>query len=181
MLWQIFARRARAEEEYASECYAAGIIAVGWNWVGDLRQYASREELKERMRPEYKGWDQSLSANAGSLWLFANDVNVGDLVICPDDRRKWYYVGEVRSNYFYEHEADDEDPCPFGHRREVNWLGGLPRSDAEQIWPGGRIGPVQTLARVRRGEDSLRRLLDVRARKTPGRVSARARSRPDSN
>jgi hypothetical protein len=48
VVWKIFARldySQKDSEDYARECYAHGVIAVGWNDVGDLNKIASREEV----------------------------------------------------------------------------------------------------------------------------------------
>jgi len=164
MVWQIYARTPNAEEEYAAECYKAGIIAVGWSEVGDLRGYDSCEELKEGLRKlwheHYEEWPKTLVADAGNLWRFRSEVHIGDLVICPDARSSCLYVGQIASDYFY---ARRKDRCRFKHRRKVKWLGEISKSQAQQIWRKGR--PIQTVARLRSGEGSLRRLLSL----TPGK------------
>ena len=77
VVWKIFARldySREDSEDYARECYAHGVIAVGWNAVGDLNKIASREELKRKLLKtwphETRGRPRRLGQRAGSLWKF---------------------------------------------------------------------------------------------------------------
>jgi hypothetical protein len=48
MLWKIYARQSfdtQDSQDFAPECYQAGVIAVGWNPIGDLNKIESKEEL----------------------------------------------------------------------------------------------------------------------------------------
>jgi hypothetical protein len=74
-IWKIFARLpsdSEASEDYAAECYQAGMIAVGWNGVGNLNQFDSRESLKGKLLNTHRKWIQGKSKRldswAGSLW-----------------------------------------------------------------------------------------------------------------
>jgi len=52
MIWKIFARQpgtVKHSNDFARECYRAGVIAVGWSGVGDLNRIASRKELKRKL------------------------------------------------------------------------------------------------------------------------------------
>ena len=184
MLWQIYARYPNAEEDWAAECYASGMIAVGWSHVGDLRAFESPEEIGAALvagDPDYyRGMSRRISANAHTLWRFAHEVPLKALVICPDDRKKCYYFGTVRSAYFYEEDEEKAEHCPFLNRREMKWQGAISRAEAAAIWGPGHVGSVLTVARVLTGEAEFRRLIGQKARRKPRRVSGH-RSKPDSN
>jgi len=183
MLWQIYARYPHAEYEWAAECYATGMIAVGWSFTGDLREFASQEEVRAVLLdgwPDYyEGEERRCIADGGSLWRFAYEVQVGDLVICPDDRRKCLYVGEIASHYFLEDESGKSDTCDFLHRREMNWFRGITRAEARGIWGPGRVGSIMTAARVHTGEAELRDLIRQKAQRKPGKARG-SQTRPDS-
>lgn len=56
MLWKIYAREPHDEEEsqeFARECYQAGVIAVGWSAIGDLNAITTREKLFDLL---WKKW-----------------------------------------------------------------------------------------------------------------------------
>ncbi len=156
MIWQVYVRYPGAEEDWASECYALGIVAVGWNDVGDLSKIKSSTEIKERLKDiyaeNYEDVPRGVDSDAGTLWRFVREIASGGVVFTPDAKGKRYYVGKIRSGYFYEEEQEKDDTCPFLHRRRVQWLGAISRAEAQRIWGPGRIGSVHTV-----GQDSWRR------------------------
>ena len=80
MIWKIFARQPGTwenSEDYARECYRAGVIAVGWSDLGDLNRIASREELKRRLARRRSEDAKTIAQWAGSLWNFRNSVKPG--------------------------------------------------------------------------------------------------------
>src|SRR5208283_5571694 len=90
-VWKIFSRleyNRDDTEDYARECYANRVIAVGWSEVGDLNKIGSREEVKRRLLKtwprETRGQPRRLAQWAGSLWRFKESVRTGHLVLCPD-------------------------------------------------------------------------------------------------
>jgi len=184
-LWQIFARLPHGEAEYAEVCCAEGMVAIGWNDVGDLSQYRTREELKSAMLrawPNYEGRARGLGADAGSLWRFAREVEVGGTVISPDFLGDRYYVGKVKSRYYFQEERDRSDACPFLHRREIDWQLPVSYKEVVSALGSGRIGSQQTAARVRAGRAALLRLIARKRKKgmKPRRVGG-GHSIPDSS
>jgi len=109
-------------EEYAAECYRSGVIAVGWNDVGDLNKFASREELKAKCA---KLWpddsNRSIEQTAGVLWNFRSSVKEGDVVICPDRESGRFYIGRILSRKAFYDRSPLDGKCRFAHRRKVRW------------------------------------------------------------
>lgn len=160
MLWKIFARlpsKWKDSEDYARECYRAGLIAVGWNELGNLNKIGSREELHrklaERWGDEAEHGDDTISQWAGSLWSFKTEVKTGHHVICPDSDSDRYYVGVVQSDKVFHDPQPFGGNCEFAHRRRVKWTRILNAGEIKSIWPSGRFGGNQTCAEVDKGSE----------------------------
>ncbi len=182
MFWKIFARQPKTwqdSEDYARECYRAGVIAVGWNGVGDLNKIGSFEELKQKLTKLWPGDARSHPQWAGALWSFRNAVKPGHTVICPDRNSGRYYVGKViSSKVFYDKSALGGSRCRFAHRRKVKWSRRvLTSNEVRSVLADGGFGGNQTISRIENGADRLRRLIQQPRRKPVPRP--KLPSRPD--
>lgn len=159
MIWKIFARLPRKSqdfEDYAKECYAAGVIAVGWNDLGNLNAYESRAELQKRFRRLYpEKRRQTVAQQVGALWKYRAEVKPGHLVLCPDSSSDRLYVGRVLPGTVFFKESILGGRCSFGHRRRVRWFRVLTAEEVHRIWPGRRFGGNQTVARIKNGASQL--------------------------
>ncbi|MBO9497432.1 AAA family ATPase, partial [Thalassotalea sp. G20_0] len=95
-------------------CLKNGEMRIGWGHVGDLSQ-------DDRSDDEIQAFDSEGSNNQNTLMAFAEDAQVGDLVLCISSRTSVQAVGVIESDYSY---VDSSEPCGEGynHRRSVNWL-----------------------------------------------------------
>jgi len=98
------------------EFYNAGIMAIGWSEIGDLKAFTSKDDMKVKMKETY---DPSLSYKnaAHATWQFANEMNIGDVVFVKKGMHQLVGRGVVTSDYEYDSERDDE----YGNIRKVNW------------------------------------------------------------
>lgn len=106
-----------------------GYVAIGWKDLGDLSQYADREELKGALAAHYP--DNKAGSRpviAGTLFRFTNDMKEGDIVVYPSKHDRMVNIGHFMGAYV--HLADDPDDYP--NRRQVNWLGSFPRNEFSQ-------------------------------------------------
>ncbi|OGR41949.1 MAG: hypothetical protein A2X35_11625 [Elusimicrobia bacterium GWA2_61_42] len=166
MIWKIFARlpsKWNDAEDYARECYQAGIIAIGWNKLGDLNATESFAELRGKLKEGWGGEAESgaktIGQWAGTLWSFRNKVKAGDYVICPDSDSGRYYVGIINSDSVFYDETTLGGKCNFAHRRKVKWVRVLNLGEIQSIWPGGRFGGNQTLSEVEKGAERFMKFL----------------------
>jgi len=143
MIWKIFARLPKGSEDYAAECYRSGVIAVGFDEVGDLNKFASREELKAKCAKLYR--KQSIGQIAGVLWNFRSSVKDGDMVICPDRQSGRFYRGRILSKKVFYDRSPLGGKCWFTHRRKVRWERRILKSDEIRAPFGG----LQTVSAVR--------------------------------
>ena len=97
------------------EFYRDGIMAIGWDYLGDLRAYASKSDMKRKMQ-EVENSELSFSMSAHATWQFANEMKLGDVVFAK--KGKYLVVGRgiVTSDYEF-----DETRGEYTHIRSVNW------------------------------------------------------------
>src|SRR5690606_34632616 len=70
--------------KYWDEFYKEGIVGLGWDDMGDLSQYSSKEEVKQALIELNMG-DNPYNATAAN-WEFVNDMQEGDIIIVKKGR-----------------------------------------------------------------------------------------------
>jgi hypothetical protein len=171
VLWKIYARESfdtEDSQEFARECYQAGVIAVGWSAIGSVNAIPTREKLFELL---WKKWgheaekgERAVAQWEGTLWAFRTDVGAGDYVVCPDRNSGQYYVGQILSKRAYYDKSLLGGTCHFANRRKVKWFRTLNRAEMESIWPTGQFGGRQTVSIIHEGADRLLRFLKKKRR-----------------
>lgn len=98
------------------EFYNEGIMAIGWGEIGDLRDFDSKDAMKEKMKATF---DEKLSYknSAHATWQFVNEMKVGDIIFVKKGMRELVGRGVVTSEYEYDKERLDE----YKNTRQVNW------------------------------------------------------------
>jgi len=97
-----------------------GFISIGWNDLKDISRFKNKEELKKHYENVYGSSDPS---SIKTLWDFANELNVGDIVLVPhlDERaERVVYVGRIAGPYVYFDKWIDI--CGHHHRRRTEWV-----------------------------------------------------------
>lgn len=100
-----------------SDFYKDGIMAIGWDDLGNLKEYESKEDVRKRVVELYRE-DKNTSAKNDTtcLWQFANEIHVGDIIYVKHGRKQLFGRGIVESEYFY-----DDNRKEYKHCRKVNW------------------------------------------------------------
>lgn len=96
--------------------YSKGIMALGWNEIGNLTSYDSKQEIEQALQ-EAKKSDAAFTAEINILWQFANEMKSGDVVFVRKGRSEIIGKGIVASDY--QHSSDTG--CLFPHIRKVRW------------------------------------------------------------
>ena len=126
-----------------------GYVAIGWDRLGVLSQYPSRDALKDALAEKYPEKKAgSRPVEAGILYRFAHEMCIGDLIMYPSKHDRMINIGRIVGEY--EHAADDPDDYP-NHRR-VEWIGHFPRNDFTQS-ALYEIGAFITLFQIRKHAD----------------------------
>lgn len=97
------------------EFYAQGIMGIGWDELGDLKQYPSKDAMKAKMKEVYGG-EVSYTNSAHATWQFANEMQPGDIVFAKKGMHKIIGRGIVQSGYFYDASREE-----YQHLHEIKW------------------------------------------------------------
>lgn len=97
------------------EFYKEGIMAIGWDDTGNLKDLKSKKDIKKKLKRSYH-YKQNPINMVNALWQFANDVQIGDIIFAKKGIKEIIGRGVVESNYEY-----DEDREYFKHVRKVKW------------------------------------------------------------
>ncbi len=98
------------------EFYKDGIMAIGWDYLGDLTKYSSQAEIadkitKEESKTEYPKNDSKAN------WEFAKEMQVGDIVYVKKGLQDALIGrGIVKSDYIYDTNRNE-----YKSTRKVDW------------------------------------------------------------
>lgn len=132
-----------------------GIMALGWDSVGDLTQYADRESLQTALS-EASPEAGSQSNNVKALWQFQHEISVGDVIYAKRGRREIIGRGIVTSEARFDSTRES-----YTHLRSVEW-------SRVGTWPTPSDTAMKTLTDVtsKRGfVDELEALIDAEGTK----------------
>ena len=74
------------------------IMCIGWDELGDLSSFNSREAIKDRLIELYGPGNKYTNASLAT-WQFANEIQVGDIVFAKRGRNCIIGMGTVLSLY----------------------------------------------------------------------------------
>ncbi|MBN1861907.1 MAG: hypothetical protein JW840_10680 [Candidatus Thermoplasmatota archaeon] len=83
-------------------------IAVGWNDVGNLKNFKNNEEIKKKFKEEYP------NRRHKQLISFFNDVLIGDKIVASSGRHI-FGIGTITGSYRYN------DELYYCHSKPVQW------------------------------------------------------------
>lgn len=106
--------------KFWDDCLRGGYICVGWDQTGDLREFDSKADLRERFvreyGDEYKQNASHITKKAKELWTLA-ELEPGDIVVANQGTAHVLAVGEVQEPG-YEWRPDREE---YRHVVHVKW------------------------------------------------------------
>ena len=143
---------------HAEEAYKGNFIAAGFIKDVDLTDHLSRDRggFNEVIKPVFLEQNpgktkMSIALACGMLWKISKEIQIGDIVICPDGKGN-YYAGEVTGNYkFHKGEI-------LPHHRAVQWFPKtIPRDEMSQALRNstGSVGTVSNISKYANEIDSL--------------------------
>lgn len=97
------------------EFYNNGNMGLGFNEIGDLSQYDSKEEIKLKFQ-QLHGNNSFYINNANTCWHFIHDMQIGDIVFARKGRNEIIGRGIVESDYEY-----DESNKNYHKIRKIKW------------------------------------------------------------
>ena len=122
--------------------FDSSIMAIGWDELGDLREYKTKSEIKSKGL----GVNDTLCC-----WQFANDIKVGDIVFVKQGIFKVIGRGEVLGEYEYDTSKQDGE---YRNIRKMKWTHNNPNGFS------GTEGqmPLKTLTDVTPYTDYIKKL-----------------------
>ena len=127
------------------ECYDNNIMAIGWDALGDLRNYNSKDEIKQEMKQRYDP-SSSYINSACATWEFANEMKPGDIVFAKNGMHLIIGRGVVKSDYIYDPQRKE-----FKNIRKVEWTN-------RGKWKCSRQSPMKTLTDITSFTDYIEQL-----------------------
>ncbi len=97
------------------ECYQKGIMAIGWDEIGELTKYCSKDEMKQAMKEEIDPTLSYMNA-AHATWQFVNEMKPGDIVFAKKGMHLIVGRGVVESGYVF-----DTSRQQYKNIRKVKW------------------------------------------------------------
>ena len=98
------------------ECRESGKMRLGWDEIGDLSDFGSREEITRALQQENDNPASPYTNDSLALWQFAHEMEAGDTVYAKKGVSKIIARGTVKGDYFY-----DESLPTFRHCRKIEW------------------------------------------------------------
>ena len=100
---------------YWDEFYNDGIMALGWDELGDLNQYGNKDQIEKRLKEIYKTTG-SKKNDATANYELKSIISIGDIIIVKKGNRKLVGYGEVVSDYIYDVSREMYKSC-----RKIQW------------------------------------------------------------
>lgn len=97
------------------EFYRDGIMAIGWEYLGNLTEYHSQEEMANKIK-EYESRNKYPMNDSKTNWDFVKNIRIGDIIYARKGRQNLIGRGVVKSGYVY-----DEKRNEYNSIRKVEW------------------------------------------------------------
>lgn len=96
--------------------YENGIAAIGWDDLGDLNDYETKDEIAIKLR-ELNNSDTSMKNDSLACFEFSKKIKLGDVII--PKKGQWTYLGYgiVVSNYIF-----NDSRKSYKHTLKVRWV-----------------------------------------------------------
>ena len=105
-------------------------VAIGWAKIGDLSKIPpDRPSFKATVAKTFPDAKPgAIPTNAGQLFRFVHEMQVGDLVVYPSKQDRKIHIGRIEGGYGYNPSLEEGYP----NIRPVKWLKALPRTHFTQ-------------------------------------------------
>lgn len=109
--------------KYTDHFLNGGYVAVGWMSNKDLDAVEHIDELYDLYRGAYPDDTSNyvIGTQVGQIRRFLMEMTTGDYVITPAADTEWIHYGQIQGEGSSYYHANEDDGCPFLHRRHVKW------------------------------------------------------------
>lgn len=94
---------------------AENMIAVGWDYLGDLINYDSKEAVERKITEQRADGVRPVN-DTKAVWDFYREIQIGDVLYAKEGTRRILARGVVTGDYYFDDEASE-----YKHRRKVEW------------------------------------------------------------
>jgi len=102
--------------QYWSQFYNEGIMALGWNQIGNFQNFDSRKSLTKKLQESIDP-NRTFSNDSLACWQFYKILKPGDIIIPKKGKKLYLGFGVVESDYYYDPSRRD-----YHHLRKVKWM-----------------------------------------------------------
>ena len=141
---EVYVVRAGRHGEREAAALEANVATIGFDNIGDLTKYRSREAVKAHFAELYPDKSAVAIGNwAGQVWRFSHNIPVGATIILPSKMQSTIHVGRVTGPYYYS-----DDPKML-HCLPVEWKAEVPRTafDKDLLYSFGTLLTVASIKR----------------------------------
>jgi 5-methylcytosine-specific restriction protein B len=146
-------RKAKFWDEFRRE----NIIAIGWDYLGDLRDYPTQESIEKAIQDRLDT-EKGKTNSSLACFEFANVMKEGDFVFVKQGGRKLLGYGKILSGYRFDDSREE-----FKHVRDVEWI-----SVGEWDLPEGERIAVKTLTDFTKYPDYVEYMKELVTKHKPG-------------
>jgi hypothetical protein len=128
------------------EFYTEGIMALGWDQLGDLNQYKTKEQIAQALR-SHDDSEGSKKNDSLANYEFNNVISIGDVIIVKRGLHEFLGYGIVTSDYYF-----DDNRLEYKSCRKVEWK-------KNGVWTDSENKTVlKTLTNISQYKDYIERL-----------------------
>ncbi|MHA7136610.1 AAA family ATPase [Rossellomorea arthrocnemi] len=98
------------------EFHTENIIALGWDNLGELTNYDSKEAVERKIAEQRADGVRPVN-DTKAVWDFYCQIQTGDVVYVKEGIKKVLARGVVTGDYYFDDEASE-----YKHRRKVDWV-----------------------------------------------------------
>lgn len=128
------------------ECLDENVMLLGWDEMGDFRDYETRQDVVEHLREVYGNEDNTYTNASLAIWQFCREMRPGDIVYVKRGKTLIVGRGVVKGGYVYNGERYE-----YRNSRSVEWT-------HSGEWEYSKMLPVKTLTRINDYEEMIERL-----------------------
>jgi hypothetical protein len=121
-----------------NECQEKGIVAIGWDELGNLKDYTNQKAIADKLRSGRTAGAPEPYNDSLACFEFAYTMAPGDYVVAKIGRNKLLGAGIIQSDYLY-----DPTRIEYHSIRRVHWL-----RAANLELPDNATVPLKTLTQL---------------------------------
>lgn len=122
--------------------YDSGVIGLGWDFLGDLKQYNSRSEI-EKVMSEHMSNKKRPVHDSKAVWDFYREAKPGDVVYVGIESKRIIGRGEITGEYYFDNSVSE-----YKHRHNINWTN-------KGAWDLEKTVAIKTLTNINHSPDMI--------------------------